>query len=266
MSVATQLGLTDPDTDLLGLARVRWAQWAGVDERLAVTDDLTGLPAWIAAADPAQADRVLLALAKLGSPTGGDDLAAAGALVWLLVPGASVIAHRLRTLTPRIDEVVAAQLWMEARTFGWQRGHKVAANILANTRKGVLRDLGVGEHLRTSDSTWFRTRPVAPDALLWNQLSSAPDDVDQAARDLVDVLAEAIHQGLVTTYDCALLLRLAEAADAGGTRGSRRGQQGLMTPTASQAVAADLGVSARTVRRRAAKTLDVLSRSCPIPA
>ena len=172
----------------------------------------------------------------------------------------------MRTLTPRIDEVVAAQLWMEARTFGWQRGHKVAANILANTRKGVLRDLGVGEHLRTSDSTWFRTRPVAPDALLWNHLSLALDDVDQAARDLADVLAEAIHQGLVTTHDCALLLRLAEAADAGGTRGSRRGQQGLMTPTASQAVAADLGVSARTVRRRAAKTLDVLSRSCPISA
>ena len=73
MSVATQLGLTDPDTDLLGLARVRWAQWASVDERLAVTDDLMDLPAWIAAADPAQADRVLLALAKLGSPTGGDD-------------------------------------------------------------------------------------------------------------------------------------------------------------------------------------------------
>ena len=81
----------------------------------------------------------------------------------------------------------------------------MAANILANTRKGVLRDLGIGEHLRTSDSTWFRTRPVAPDALLWNQLSSAPDDVDQAARDLVDVLAEAIHQGLVTTYDLSLI-------------------------------------------------------------
>ena len=48
---------------------------------------------------------------RLASPSGGDDVAAFGALVWLLLPGASLLAHRLRTLTHRIDEVVAAQLW-----------------------------------------------------------------------------------------------------------------------------------------------------------
>lgn len=266
MSVATQLGLTDPDTDLLALARDRWAHWAAADERLAVSADLLDLPAWIADADPAQADRVLLGLAQLASPTGGDDLAAAGALVWLLLPGASLIAHRLRTLTPRIDAVVAAQLWIEARTFSWQRGHKVAANILANTRKGVLRDLGVGEHLRASDPTWYQTIPLDPDAPLWSHRTPTQQDPEDAAHELVDLFAAAIRGGLITTTDCALLLRLAQEADLGGTRGCRRGQQGLMTPAASHAVAVDVGVSARTVRRRAARTLHVLSQAGQLPA
>ena len=34
------------------------------------------------------------------------------------------------TLTPLIDEVVASQLWLEIRSFAWQRLDKVAANIL----------------------------------------------------------------------------------------------------------------------------------------
>ena len=90
---------------------------------------------------------MLWELARLASPSGGDDVAAAGALAWLLLPGACATAHRLRSLTPRIDEVVAAQLWLEVREFAWQRLGKVAANIVMNVRRGVLRELGVGSHL-----------------------------------------------------------------------------------------------------------------------
>lgn len=263
MSVATQLGLGDLDTDLLGLARARWAGWAAADPDLAVTPDLMDLPAWLGAADHAATDRVLLALARLASPTGGDDVAATGALVWLLLPGASLIAHRLRTLSHRIDEVVAAQLWVEARTFPWERGHKVAANILANTRKGVLWDLGVGDHLRQSDQAWFRAVLVAPEAHLWNRLHANQDaHPNSAAHNLVDVLGWAIRACVVTATDCALLLDLAEEADRVGTGRARRGQLGLMTPAASQAVAGQLGVSARTVRRRAARTLHALGQAC----
>jgi hypothetical protein len=33
-----------------------------------------------------------------------------------------VLAQRLQTLSPRIDQIVAAQLWIEIRTFPWRRG------------------------------------------------------------------------------------------------------------------------------------------------
>ena len=144
MSVARNLGLDDPDNNMLALARDRWSSWRLEHEALDVVEDLLDLPTWMRNAEPENADRVLLALAELASPEGGDDLAATGALAWLLLPGASLLAARLATLTPSIDEVLAAQLWVEARTFPWQRGRRVAANILMNARKAVMRDLGVG--------------------------------------------------------------------------------------------------------------------------
>ena len=106
---------------------------AAVPRRVLVVDELADLPAWLRAADWAEADRVLLALAQLSAPDGGDDVAATAALAWVLLPGASLLAFRLGRLSRRIDEILAAQLWVEARTFPWQRGHKVAANILSSS-------------------------------------------------------------------------------------------------------------------------------------
>lgn len=84
-------------------------------------EELLDLPAWLRSVDPESADAVLHRLAEPDSPTGGDDVTATGALAWLLLPAACLVAHRLRSLTTRIDEVVAAQLWLEVRTFPWQR-------------------------------------------------------------------------------------------------------------------------------------------------
>ena len=180
MSVANQLGLADPDSDLLGLARQRWPQWTGQHPALRVVDDLLDLPGWLASAEKDHGDQVLHTLARLASPRGGDDIAASGALVWLLLPGASLLANRLRNLTHRIDEVVAAQLWVEARSFPWERGRKVAANVLMNTRKGVLRDLGVGELLRHLDPTWAKALVLSPTADLWRVIE--PSRPARAAR------------------------------------------------------------------------------------
>lgn len=148
MSVATQLGLADPDQELLAQARQAWTGWCVEHPALGVVEDLLDLPAWLKAASPQDADDVLHALAQMASPRSGDDITAAGALAWLLLPGACLVAHRLRSLTNRIDEVVAAQLWLEVRSFRWESLRKVAANITMNTRRGVLRDLGVGESAR----------------------------------------------------------------------------------------------------------------------
>ena len=94
-------------------------------------------------ADPERADEVLVALAEASAPDGGDDVERDGALAWLLLPGACRMASMLSRYSARIDEVVAAQLWIEARGVNWRTGRAVAANGLMNTRKGVLRDLGI---------------------------------------------------------------------------------------------------------------------------
>jgi len=261
MSVAFQLGLQDPDTDLLADARAQWLTWCGAHPQLAVVGDLIDLPAWIAQADKERVDEVLWALARLASPADGDDVRAAGALACLLLPGARVIAHRLRAHTPRIDEVVAAQLWLEVRAFPWQRRRKVAANVLMDTRRGVLRELGVGEHLRAVDRTWWHTVPVAPEAELWTHLDARGALEETSAREELDeLLTCAVRDAVVDEHDCALLVDLAEAAVSAHTGGARaNGQGGLCSVPASRAVAALRGVSETTVRRRATRSMRALT-------
>ena len=256
MSVANHLGLTDPDNDVLALARQRWPSWQASHEPLRVVDDLLDLPDWLRAADWAAADRVLLALAELSAPDGGDDVAATGALAWVLLPGASLLAFRLGRLCHRIDEVLAAQLWVEARTFPWRHGQKVAANILMNTRKGVMRDLGIGQR---ADPTWARSIPVDPGADMWLDAAHYMDYAfPRPAEELQDLLELAQAKSVVSDADVELLLSLAVAADRARPARSGRGNAGLMAPAASEAVARSRGVSARTVRRHAARSVHAL--------
>ena len=187
----------------------------------------------------------------------------------MLLPGACTVAHRLRSLTHRIDEVVAAQLWLEVRSFRWEQRRKVAANILMDTRRGVLRDLGVGEHLREVDPTWARAIPVAPTGGLWQVLEaqwSAMDDLTAAA-ELAGVFAWAVADGVITEADVELLLDLAVAADAAGVIRSGCGQGGLSSRRVASEVAARRGVGATTVRRRATASLRaVATAAAKIPA
>lgn len=264
MSVATHLGVSDPEEGVLALARVRWPVWQRTHPVLQVVGDLLDLPAWLRAAEREQADRVLLALAELSSPEGADDLAATGTLAWVLVPGISLLAARLATLTPRIDQLLAAQLWLEARTFPWQRGHRVAANILMNARKNVMRDLGVGA---AADPTWARSIPVAPTAHLWREL--AADDAAEARHELAELLAWAAAEKVISDRDRVLLVDVAVTADRHGTARAGRGHAGLLANTVSQEVATRAGVSAITVRRRTRRSILALRQACaprPVPA
>lgn len=261
MSVATHLGLADPDSEVLALARQRWPRWQHSHyQELCVVDELVDLPAWLRAADWDAADRVLLALAELSAPDGGDDVAATGTLTWVLLPGASLLAFRLGRLSQRIDEILAAQLWLEARTFPWQRGHKVAANILMNTRKGVMRDLGVAD---SADPTGTRSIPFPPTAEVWTSAAHRVHQTDPTAKqELLDILDLATATGVLSEDEAELLVSLAQATDLARPARSGRGHAGLMAPAASEAVAAERGVSARTVRRRAARSVGALRAVC----
>jgi hypothetical protein len=167
VSVEKQLGLHDEGNGLLAHAGQNWASWKDRFPCLSGIGGAGSLRGWLRAAVPAEADEVLHALVTLASPSGGDEASAASMVAWALLPRASVLAHRLRTLSPRIDQIVAAQLWIEIRTFPWQRLRKVAANVLANTRTGVPRDCGAHRQIEHVDRTWSSARaPGRPDRTL----------------------------------------------------------------------------------------------------
>ena len=256
MSVETQLGLGDPDTGLLARAHHEWSRWIDQEVALGVVGELGDLPAWLAT-HPAERNDVLSALSGLAAEHDGDDVAAAAALAWLLVPGACLLANRLATLSPVVDELVAAQLWIQARTFGPGGGRRVAATILGNTRKGVLGELGVGDH---GDLAWQRCLVLDPADLVSDRAAPVGAPGDRGAGELSELLERARARRVVSDEDLELLVALAHAADAAGDTHWGRGRAGLMTPVASTQVAQRWGVSARTVRRRARRSLDALSR------
>ena len=270
MSVADQLGLDDLDGELLGAARALWPGWVEEMPVLGVAASLAQLRPWLQTADPVNADRVLHGLARLGSPSGGGSVPASGVLAWALLPGACTLARRLDTMSPRIDELVAAQLWIEVRTFPWQRLTKVSSNIVMNTRSRVLRDLGTFHQLSKSDRTWSLTVVADPHSPVWEgQYGSGPTGgatpVQQdptAADELLELLEWACRDDVISEIDRSLLLALLDVADRSTSRRLRRGRGGLMGNDVSELVAEQWGIGSSTVRRRARHAVLALTAAC----
>ena len=311
MSVGNQLGL-DEDSDMLDQARYRWPQWVASDPRLDVVAEFDDLRAWLHSVDRGASDEVLLALAMLAAPDGGDDIAAAAALAKCLLPGACRLAAWLSRLPPkeafrnsqpvktgtwfaveRIDELVASQLWIEVRTFPWRRLRKVAANVLMNTRAGVLREVGDFFQVSRADRTWARTTLIesfsagdltdgdggacsatelstgrVAGVLLHHPLiladrSSLEREDPSAAAELLELLAWACEHSVISAADRYLLLCLVEEADGVKTRNLTRGYGGLIGNELSKRVASRIGVSEVTVRRHASRSVRALAAAAP---
>ena len=263
MSVADQLGLRDETSELLALADERWGHWATAHPVLTHCCGVLELRSWLRGADKAEVDEALRALATLAAVDGGDDIAAAAALAWALMPGACTLANRLRTLTSHIDEVIAAQLWVEVRTFPWRRLTKVAANVLMNTRVRVLRDCGAKSQLERTDPTWSRTSPVDPYGTFWGGYAATHcEPPTHPGQELLERLEWACENKVISGADRALLLCLVEAADHAATRRLGRGTGGLMANDASKVVAQQWGIAPSTVRRRTRRSVDALASAC----
>lgn len=257
MSVAMMLGVEDVDGPAMEEACQRWFGWAEEEPALSVVDDLLEFRDWTRTAEPGATDMPLRSLAKVGSASGSNDLAAITALTWALVPGASMLAHDLQDLAGHIDELVASHLWTSARTFEWERRRSTASSILRDTRRAVLAELGVGEWARRQDRTWAETKCV--EAV--NLKPAHSGDVsggDDSLTELLDLMTDAAHAGVITAADRQLLIDLAVAADR-VTAPTRRGRSGLMVTSASEEVATRWGMSARSVRRHASRSIDRLT-------
>lgn len=298
MSVGDQLDLDD-NSEVLDQARSKWPDWVAADSRLDVVAEFDDLRAWLPSVDRDASDEVLLALAMLAAPDGGDDIAAAAALAKCLLPGACRLAGWLSTLPPkevfrdsqpvvagtwsaveRIDELVASQLWIEVRTFPWRRLRKVAANILMNTRVGVLREVGDFFCVSRADRTWANTTLVEslssgemPTGRVAGALfhrpeiladKSGPDhDEPSATEELLELLAWACERRVISDADRYLLLCLVEEADRVETRNLTRGYGGLIGNELSSRVAPRVGVSEATVRRHASRSMRALAEAAP---
>lgn len=258
MSVEAQLDLSDPDSGLLGEARREWPNWGSRHPQLQGVGDLLEVRRW-ARRDVAGGNAALHTLAMMASPTGEDDPVAAGALAWVVLPSACRLAHQLRQLTPDIDHMVASQLWIEVRSFPWERLVKVWANVTLNTRREVLHHLGVAGRTNRREGTWARTVPVDTDDPCWEVPAPPPDERPDPAARLATVLSEAIRREVVTEQDVTLLLDLARTSHRIGLSrvGCVRG--GLCAPRVSALVAPHHGVSPSTIRRRAAIALTALA-------
>jgi hypothetical protein len=263
MGVAVQLGLGPGlGSEVLVEAAGRWSSWVGEVPVLEAVGGLPSLPGWLRAAEPARADEVLLGLVRLGSPMGSGEVAASGVVAWALLPGACTLARRLRPVSGQVDVLVAAQLWLEVRSFEWWRLRKVAANVLARTRCQVLADCGVSSQVRRSDPTWAATSVHDPLSASWVQCVDQSSESGQAsAVELGSLLEEADAGGLLSRLERLMLDRLLVHADElGGTRAGR-GRGGLLADRLVAVVAEEVGVSPATVRRRTRRVVGRLAEA-----
>jgi hypothetical protein len=252
MSVAKCLGLDEADGPAMAAATVAWQRWCHQDPELAVVDDLLELPGWTRRATTAAKDVLLARLHRLATV----DAEAATVLAWLLLPGATRLADNLRDLSPDIDALIAAELWLQIRTRPADRC--VAASILRNVRRSLLAELGHADEAQRIDRAWANTT-----------LCDNPEDLDLLAG-VPDVHADAIFEtsllmqsavlgGLLSLTDASLLQALATAADERSAP-ARRGRAGLTSPSVVEYVARHRPQSVRSIRRRASTLMDRLSR------
>jgi hypothetical protein len=253
MSVAKCLGVDNVDAPNMSELRAEWPRWQDLDPVLAVVDDMKDLPCWMRKAEPAERDAVLTALLHLAE----SDSRAFVVVAWLLVPGASLLAGRLRRLADVIDEVVAGQLWIQVCEHDPTDDQYVAKKILARVQQEAMAELGVGDLAKRLDPTWASA--VLIETYDESYSAHEPEEAEEPKEQLADLLRRALDAGTLSDADRDLLLDLAHAANLMGAP-LRRGRAGLTTPSVAQLVSEEHALAARTIRRHAADALDGLAR------
>lgn len=251
MCVADYFGFDDPDSPLLAQARAAWPRWCAEEPAVAVVGDLSDLRDWTRRAEHQAKDKVMVALVLLAR----DDVAAAVAVAWLLMPGATRLADRLRDLDTEVDALVAGQLWLEVREAHRLKPRWIARTILNKVARTVQAELGIGDAGRRKDRAWSMSACI-------EQFGENHTRMEPACRDsrdeLMELLSAAFCDHAIEGRDMWLLYELAAEANRRGAP-LHRGRFGLTSPAVVDAVCADRPESERTIRRRASKALDALA-------
>jgi hypothetical protein len=225
-----------------------WPVWVAAEPALATVGGIEAVASTVAnRADSQRADEVLAALVRLGALDGGDDLDAAWAVALLLANGAGALVRQLRSMSPSIDAMVAGQVWLQIRQFPSRRRRRaIAANILMDARRALLRDLGADTRTCSRGVTVILvdTNTVAVDsggglpALGGRDLCQEPADEPT----LNEVVDWGIRNGVVRADDASTLVELAAVEVLGAVRG-------LNSAAEIHVVATRRGVSDKTVVR-----------------
>ncbi len=231
-------------------SRGSWRRWAAAEPELARLAGPAQLPTLVRpGCDAAAADALIGALLRWAAADGGGDPDAVLILLHVLSEGAVALA---RTVAYReVDglPLVVSELTCQIRSFPWRRRTRAyAANLLLDTRRA----LSAGE-LRPSGDRFQPEGavPVDPAQLtdpgwLGSRIRSGTDSAAHAELDLADLFTWAADRGVAPAADLAQLLH---AQARGSGKVNRR------------ELAAGLGVTERTVRRRHRRTLTAL-RNC----
>lgn len=254
MSIEKNLGVESIDTPLMVSARTAWSRWVADDPALGVVADLADLQRWWRKEAPEVRDGVLARLAALAS----DEVDAAVALAWMLVPGAKGVASRLRDVAADIDGVVASQLWMEIRGSEPPPSY-VAKTILRNVENAIKAEHGIGDAGERADRMWS----VASLADVIDVLApdNDPDASPELQRVLRVLLQYLIDVGELSIQDAHLLLTAADYADWLGK--PMRGRAGLTALESLESLTKLESKKARTMRREVGKLLDRITALAP---
>lgn len=161
-------------------------------------------------AEPSARDAVLTALRKIAER----DRRTYVVLAWLLMPGASRIAGRIRRLVDQIDEVVAGQLWIQI----CDHNPMTSATSPRRSSSGSPRSRWPSSASATSPSDATRRGPRRcwSTRLMNPSRPKSPTMWASPMRSLSELLRRALDSGRLSGADRGLLINLAYAAEQVG--------------------------------------------------
>ena len=231
----------------------QWEKWAEADKRIAAFDTFDDArEAWRVASDFRTFDLVA-ALISLGCGRGGDDELAVLAALVMLAPGIARIAGKLSDVFEP-DEVRSA-VWEAIKAAEPHAGKAAARYVLRRAHQKLL-----ARSKPRPECEVLATSLTSPEFEVGSEeaiLESAadvtdPGSVDEAERELADVLAWSRANGVVGVDDLRFLLALNEASADGCSMGR-----------AQERLGRTCGVTPRSIRRRRSAIVARLRAAAP---
>ncbi|GAC1378612.1 MAG: hypothetical protein NVSMB48_00390 [Marmoricola sp.] len=268
MCIQRALGL-EPEGATLKRLETLWPAWAEQDPRLAVTS-FKDLREFERSGERGQKRALRFALASKATVDGDDDVDAAAALAWLLLPGVIAITRHLhdwvaKTCPPwgreneELDSLVASELWVAIREFPVDRLGNVRGNVLARTKYACRLQLGDRQQLQRANSSWSRIYILGDRHDIEDTLGEIPDEDDQltVTQRVHATFRDALDRGLIETSDARLLFDVAERV---GTKDYNivRGAGGLTSHEVAADIAEVHGLSASGMRKRIQRVLALM--------